>query len=146
MSSRTYSSELTPDPVLRGLLLVAAAMTMLLGLLMILCLPIDRFLSVGAAIIWCAITAIEIAAISIAHKRFSGIRVYADGSIELRARDGVWQAATTARGCIVLPKLAWFRVRPAKGPIYRELVRGDSRESEQWRRLQVIWRHLGTVG
>ncbi len=56
-----------------------------------------------------------------------------------------WQTAAIGNGCVVMRKLAWLRLKPATGARYHELLRRNSLESEQWRRLQVIWRHLGAA-
>ena len=143
MSSSTFSTELIPDPAMRRLIIVAALAMTLPGLLVILSLPISNFLRAAAGLICTLVTGVELALISSAHKQYTCIRIYSDGAVEIRDRDGVWQIATIASGSIVLQKLAWFRLKPANGGRYYELVRGNSRESKQWRRLQVIWRHLG---
>jgi hypothetical protein len=88
---------------------------------------------------------VELIAISSAHKQFGRIRMHSDGRIELHDNDGHWQTATIGNGCIVLRKLAWLRLQPTSGARYHELLRRNSLQSEQWRRLQVIWRHLGAA-
>ena len=143
MSSSTFSTELIPDPAMRRLLIAAALAATLLGLLAIFSLPISDFLRASAGLVCLLVTGVELALISCAHKQYTRIRIHSDGAVELRDRDGDWQIATIANGSIVLQKMAWFRLKPANGGRYYELVRGNSRESEQWRRLQVIWRHLG---
>lgn len=128
------------------MLQLAGLAAMTLGVSIILSLPIDALLCAAAAIIWCVFTLAEILQLTRMHKRFSSLRVYADGTAELCRTDGAWQAAVITHGSLVLPRVAWLRVRLREGGCYRVLLRGDSRESKQWRRLQVIWRHLGTAG
>jgi hypothetical protein len=103
-------------------------------------------LRIAVALGWCFRAGREIADISTSHKRYSRLRVFADGSVELCAADGEWQAAAIGRGCVVLPTVAWLNLPLSGGGRYRALLRGDARESKQWRRLQVIWRHLGAAG
>lgn len=146
MSSREFSSELTPDARLYYLLLIAAVTTMWLGLMIILYLPVGRLVCAAGAMVWCYTTGRELAVIWFSYKHFSRLRIFADGSAELGTTGGRWLAATITRGSIVLPGLAWFRLRLADGRWYLALLRGDVRQSQQWRRLQVIWRHLGTTG
>ena len=146
MSSREFSSELTPDIALHRLLLLAAAVTMSLGILVLLSLPIDTLLRGAAVLGWCFVAGREIAHISRSHKRFTCLRVFADGSAELRDRNGQWQAAALGPGCVVLPAVAWLDLPLSGGGRYRALLRGNARQSKQWRRLQVICRHLGTAG
>ena len=144
MSSREFSSELTPDPALNRLLLVAALLTMSLGILIILYLPVDDMLRMAGVLGWSLVAGREIVELASSHKRFTRLRVFADGSVQLLARDGEWQPAAFNRNCVVLSGLAWLNLPLAGGGRYRALLRGDARESKQWRRLQVIWRHLGT--
>ncbi len=130
---------------MRQIVVAAAWAAMIFGLITIISLPIDGWLRAGGTSIWLIGTGAELTNISSAHKRFGRIRLHADGQVELYDNDGRWQAATICNGCIVLRKLAWLRLKPATGARYHELLRGNSRESEQWRRLQVIWRHLGAA-
>lgn len=117
----------------------------MLGLLIILALPINAIARAAAAISWCFLAAVDVASLAAMHKRFSRLRIYPDGTAELRQSDGDWQAAVITHGSLVLPGIAWLRLRLRDGGYYRGLVRGSSCESKQWRRLQVIWRHLGTA-
>jgi hypothetical protein len=146
LSSREFSSELIPEATLYRLLLTTGAASMALGLTIILYLPVDPWVCAAGAAAWCYTTGREIAVIWFSHKRFSGLRIFADGSAELRTTDGRRLAATIARGSLVLPQWAWLILRLADGRAYLALLRGDARQSKQWRRLQVIWRHLGTAG
>ena len=116
---------------------------MLVGFVPILSLPIDIFLCAAAASVWCAVVSAQLGVISSAHKRFTRIRISCGGECELRNKDGEWEAAIIAGGCVVWSQLAWLRLQLPSGRCHLELVSGDVRESEQWRRLQVIWRHLG---
>ena len=88
--------------------------------------------------------------ISSAHKRYRSVRIHSDGTAQLLDNSGEWHSATLCKECIVLSTFAWLKLKPAQGGTYCELMRGgargNSRENQQWRRLQVIWRHLGTVG
>jgi len=145
MSSSTYSTELVPDRRLRRVTLIAGLAASVLGVLTILGLPIDNFVRAILAGLWLIVTAAELALIASAHKKFRRIRIHCDGQVMLCDRDGNWQAAAITSGCVLLPSLGWLKLRPASGGTYRELICGNSRESEQWRRLQVIWRHLGSA-
>jgi hypothetical protein len=143
LSSSTYSSEICPEPALRRYLLASGWTIMLIGVVPILSLPFGEFWCAAAASLWCAIVSAQLGFISSAHKRFSRIRIGSDGECQLCDQNGDWQKAKMRGGCVVLPRLAWLRLQPCKGHCYYALIRGDSRESKQWRRLQVIWRHLG---
>ena len=130
---------------MRRLLFAATLAAVLLGFLTIFSLPVSEFLRAAAGLVCLLVAGAEWVLISSAHKQYSCIRIHSDGAVELRDKDGNWQAATIASGCVVLQQLAWLRLKPASGGRYYELLRGNSRESKQWRRLQVIWRHLGAA-
>ena len=144
MSSRKFSTELTPEPALCRLLLAAGALALALGACIIAGLPVAVPLRAVAAVLWCLLAGRDLASLAATLGSFSKLRIDADGAALLLAGDGRWQAATLGRGSVVLPRLAWLRLRLADGRSYRALLRGNGRESEQWRRLQVIWRQLGS--
>jgi len=143
LSSREFSSELVPDPALQRLLLVAAYFNLILGAIIILPLPVHALLRMVGALCWCFMAGREIRDISYSHKRYSRLRVLADGRVELQDSDDSWKSGTIGRNSVVLPRLAWLNLRLADGGRYRALLRGDAGNNEQWRRLQVICRHLG---
>ncbi len=145
MSSRSYSTDLTPDTLMRQIVVAGAWAAMSLGLIIIISLPINGLLRAAGVIIWLIVTGAEMILITSAHKRFVRIRLHSDGQVELRDNDGQWQAATLSDGCVVLRRLAWLRLKLATGARYHELLRRNPLQSEQWRRLQVIWRHLGAA-
>ena len=130
---------------MRRIVVAAAWVAMSLGLITIVSLPIDGLLRAAGSSIWLIAMGAELILISSAHKQFGRIRVHSDGLVELRDNDGYWQTATIGNGSIVLRRLAWLRLKPASGARYHELLRRNSLQSEQWRRLQVIWRHLGAA-
>jgi len=127
-------------------LLAAALASMLLGLGMILCLPVDRQVRVAAVVVWSFVAGRESAVIWFSYKHFVWLRIFADGGVELRTTDRRRLSATIVRGSLVLARVAWLRLRLADGRCYLGLVRADVQQSKQWRRLQGIWRHLGTAG
>ena len=130
---------------MRQIVVAAAWAAMAFGLITIISLPIDGLLRAAGSSIWLIAMGAELIVISSAHKRFGRIRMHSDGQVELRDNDGHWHGATIGNGSIVLPKLAWLRIKTASGGRYHELLRRNSMQSEQWRRLQVIWRHLGAA-
>ncbi len=145
MSSRAYVAELGPEPAMRRVLAVSAALAYLLGIATIFNLAIDARLAALGALIWSLHGGAQWFLIASAHKRFQRLRIHSDGTAELLGAGGDWHRATICKDCIVLPGIAWLKLALAKGGSYCELVRRESCGNEQWRHLQVIWRHLGTV-
>ena len=73
------------------------------------------------------------------------IRLHADGSAEIGDPSGAWRCATLGRGSVVLERVAWLRFDVDGGSQIAELLTGNPRKNKDWRRLQVIWRHLGSA-
>ena len=69
----------------------------------------------------------------------------ADGGIRCRRGPGIWERLELLPGSVVTSGWAWLRLGEAGGPDYAELLRGDMRQSHDWRRFQVIWRHIGAA-
>ena len=146
MSSNTYSTELRPERRLRRAVILTGLVANLLGLLIILSATIALHWRVLASLFWLLLGARELLDISAGHKRIKWICLDCDGSVELITRQGDRLAATLLAGSIVLPTLAWLRLQAHDGRRYYELIHGNISQDEQWRRLQVIWRHLGAGG
>lgn len=146
MSSSTYSAELRPEPCLRRLVLASAVLLYFLGLLLILELHLAGYYKVLIAVTWLALSAYEWFSIRSAYARKGILRIDAEGCIEWRDDDDSRREISLRPGSVVLSRLAWLRLTTADGLRYAELLRGDARESDDWRRFQVIWRHVGASG
>ena len=143
MSSTTYSAEIRTDKRLRRFVLLFGLGMALIGVLVIVLLPVSaagRALGVAG---WSCWSGWELLTYWRAYGRWSGIRLFADGKTELLG-GGECCAASVLPGSIVLSEMAWLRIRAENGDTWGELVSGNHRESEEWRRFQVIFRHLNT--
>jgi hypothetical protein len=128
---------------MRAVLALSIALGYCAGIWVILSLPVANLQQVLAAVAWSLAIAARWRLISNAHKRWRRIRIKCDGTVTLQDSHGLWRPASLAKNCIVLSKFAWLNLTAVNGGGCYELMRGDSRESEQWRHLQVIWRHMG---
>jgi len=99
-----------------------------------------------ASAIWLVFSARELLNIVAGHKRIRRIHIDSDGSVELVTNEGEQLPAKLLAGSIVLPTLAWLRLEAHDGRRSSELIHGKNAQDKQWRRLQVIWRHLGAGG
>jgi len=145
VSSSTFLTELTPDPRLRLIVVLSGLVTTMLGLITIASLSSAVWLRLGAAVVWLSLSAWELLHIAKSYKHCRRIRLVADGSVAVQTPAGVWQQGRLRSGSVVLSGLAWLRIELANGDKIVELLRGNCRKNKQWRRLQVIWRHLGTA-
>lgn len=126
--------------------MIYAISAIALGLGMLLTLAVPTAWRVAAAAAWTAVNARQLHLIARGYMRCRRIRIASDGSATIQAPDGNWFAATMLAGSIVSSRIAWLRLAADDGQHFAELVRAKNAENEQWRRLQVIWRHLGAGG
>jgi len=113
------------------------------GCLIILSLPTGLSLRLAACSLWAAMAWRELRHLRRAWRVCRRLRFDASGSVELLEPDGRWYAARLDAGSVLLRKAGWIRLRNRHGARLGELLRGDARSSADWRRLQVIWRHVG---
>ena len=143
MSSNRYSSTLKPDPWLRILVLSSGRLLIAAGLVLILILDIAAGLRALAGVLWIVAGRHELRVLQRGFDALLAIRLYSDGSVAVLNNHKEWQPGECESGCIVLQKLVWLRLRTADGARFTELLCGDARRDHDWRRLQVIWRHIG---
>lgn len=145
MSSSAFSAEFSPGFGLRSIVQLSGVTLAALGLLLILLMPVHVALRVTGAALWVIASSIEFLRLQRAYARYCGLRVRYDGAVHLRERGGDWQAASLLPGSLLLRRLAWIRLRSEHGEVFAELLYGTRRDSRDWRRLHVIWRHIGAT-
>ena len=115
----------------------------LVGGIVILDLPISvasRSVTVAGWFFW---TAGELLTYWRVYGRWLAYSLSADGEVRAFGRRENCTAKVMP-GSIVLAEVAWLRLQAENGDKWGELVAGKHRESEEWRRFQVIFRHLNT--
>jgi hypothetical protein len=142
----TYSSELDADPRLRRLVLICGWLALVAGAIVCLSMPLAWEWRLAASSLWILVSERELLVMAIGHKRYSGVRLDANGDAALLTRGGDWSPATLLAGSLVLSSLAWLRFKDQDGRQRVELIACKCPENKAWRRLQVIWRHLGAGG
>ena len=143
MSSRKYSTELQPDPRLRRIVLLYGISATAVGAALIVTLPIEWCWRAFGVLAWLFINIRQLLVIANGFKRCRRIRIEHNGAVTLQALDGCWFPATLLPGSVVLSKVAWLRFKADDGQQFVELICEKGARNEDWRRLQVIWRHIG---
>jgi len=143
MSSIKYSAELRPDALLRRVVLVSGMVFAVLGVVLILTLPLHAAALIAGSVGWLLLCARELVVAGQGFSYCCRLRIAVDGDILLLDPDGVWQPARLLSGSAVLRRVGWILFETSEGRQFAELVRGRCRQSDDWRRLQVIWRHIG---
>jgi hypothetical protein len=137
---------LIPEPLLRRIVLGTGAGAAVGGVVTIALLPLDWSWRALLALLWAIVCSRDLWIIVAGHRRCSRIRIEQNGNMLVYASDGCCTAATICSGSLVLQHLAWLRFRSDDGCRHVELMRHKTAQDKDWRRFQVIWRHLGAKG
>jgi hypothetical protein len=143
VSSPTYSTEIQPDSRLRCIVLLCGTVALLAGLVLLLTLRLPLPWRALAAAAWLAENSRQLLVIANGYKRCRRLRIDQTGAVTLQDPDGCWFPATFRPGSVVLADVAWLRFKGDDGQQFAELISAKNAGNESWRRLQVIWRHIG---
>jgi len=143
VSSTAYSAEISPDPVLRRIVLWSGVLLGIAGVLAVLILPVSLWVRLALAAGWAGASFLELRQLLRAWRKCCRVRIDSTGEIQLLDDSGRWRGGGLVSGGVLLRKIGWIRLRNHAGAPFGELLAGDSRMSPDWRRLQVIWRHIG---
>jgi len=97
----------------------------------------------AAGFVWVVAGRHELAGIERGFESLTAVRLSARGEVAVLNNDREWLPVTVQTGSVVLRNLAWLRLQAENGDVFVELLRGNARQSKEWRRFQVIWRHIG---
>ena len=146
MSSIAYFAELKPDPLLRRVVLCTGGSLAACGLIVVAMLPWSPALLIAVGAAWASLSGWELARLRRAWSDSLGLRLAADGGAAILGNDGCWRPASILNGSVLLRRWCWVRLRAGSGSVFAEPLRGSCRKCRDWRRLQVIWRHVGAAG
>ncbi|MEX2122528.1 MAG: hypothetical protein WD795_01455 [Woeseia sp.] len=145
MSSAGFETELAPRRPLRRFVVALSAGATLAGAFLILDLPLLPGPKAAFAALWLCAGLLEFRAQCRGMCRISRIRVDSEGRLRGQTPEGEVEPLQLLTGSVVLRRVAWLRLRFADGAEYGELLTGNARLDEQWRRLQLIWRQRASV-
>lgn len=145
MSSSAFSANLTPEPWLRIIVVLSAQMLGFAGCLVLLVLPAAAPIRLLTVLLWIALVARQLRRLQRGQQSCRAIRVLAGGHIELQTAEADWQPATLMEGSVMLQDIAWLRLDGAPGGQFAELLSRNGQDEDDWRRLSVIWRHIGAA-
>lgn len=143
MSSNAFSTAICPDPLLRRVVAGSGIALGIIGVVLIATLPASVSLRVLASTAWCVMLAWEAWVLGKAWQNCRAVRLSAGGEVAILDANARWQPGRLVPGGVLLSRIGWIRLQVVGGPVFAELVRGRRRVSPDWRRLHVIWRHVG---
>ena len=145
MSSSTYSADLHPDPAMRRIVVLSGAGFCGIGVALILAMPLQPVVLITGLGGWLALCAWELIKMYRGYALCRRLRMSVGGELLLLDPLGNWHTARLLPGSVLLRRVGWIRLETGIGHRCAEPVRGSCRESDDWRRLQVIWRHIGAT-
>jgi len=113
------------------------------GNLLIISLPLPTIASLVGMALWSLISVRELRALRCAWAGCVALRITANGDVGVLGPNLEWRSAQLVSGSILLRKAGWIRLKTGSGRVFAELVRAGGQRGRDWRRLQVIWRHIG---
>ena len=119
--------------------MLAACAALLTGFALLIHLPLAPWARLGLVILWLVSQLREISRLARGAVRVREIRI-GKGEATVVNRQGKEEPVQIMSGSVVLPRLAWLRLRLSDGLICGELLRGDPASNKQWRHLQILWR------
>ena len=119
--------------------MLAGCAAFLIGLLLLIRLPVSVPVRLALVVPWIIGSIRGLSRQSRGVHRIKAIRLEV-GVATVVDRHGRQAPVRIMSGSIVLPRLAWLRLRLADGLICGELLRGDATVCLQWRHLQILWR------
>ena len=119
--------------------MLAACAAVLIGLVLLMRLPFPVAVRALLIALWLFTGLRDLGRHSRGMQRVKGIRLQ-EGEATVIDRQGRQSPVRIMSGSVVLPRLAWLRLRCPDGLTFGELLRGDAAVSEQWRHLQILWR------
>ena len=126
--------------------MLSGCAAILIGLVLLIRLPISVPIRLPLIAYWLITGVRQLGRQSRGNHRAKTIRMEA-ADATLIDRQGRQSPVQIMSGSVVLPRLAWLRLKCPDGLIFGELLRRDSADSEQWRRLQILWRQApGSFG
>ncbi len=142
MSSTAYAAEIRPDRKLRCFVLATGFSVALLGTLAIVFATAPGWARIPAVVVWAVFSCRELVLLRRGWQRCRGVRLLANGDVEIRSGNGAWEQARLEDGSVLLRRFGWLRLSTNDGTGVQELICGCCRGDRDWRRLHVIWRHV----
>ncbi|NNF39844.1 MAG: hypothetical protein HKN64_00600 [Woeseiaceae bacterium] len=126
-------------------MLYSGAVLAVVGIFLVASMPIHWLARLLLAVAWTVFCAVEWRRVRRGFSACQRLCLMADGTAMRQDPDGHWDAVRVLSGSIILRHAGWLVLELADGHRAVQPVRGHCRESNDWRRLQVIWRHVGAT-
>ena len=112
---------------------------LLIGLVLLIRLPLPVPIRLALSTFWLVGGIRELGSQSRGAHRVKAIHLGVGEAMTID-RQGRQEPVEIMSGSIVLPRLAWLRLKFPDGLICGELLRGNPTACKHWRHLQILWR------
>lgn len=139
MSSIEFGVEIRPDPLTRRLVWSAGLLALVAGYWLIFTLQIALAWRMLLALVWTADCCWSLWHLKSGAARVGRLRLDMTGNVLILGAGPAREPARLMSGSVVLPGLAWLRLRLRDGSRYAELLIRPRTDARAWHRLQLIW-------
>ncbi len=145
MSSTAFEVVLRPDRTLFHFVAGSGMVLMTLGIILIMPMQIAPIWRIFLASIWVAECLREQRNIRLGAARIRSLRLDSHGIVVATDFAGNHDEPVLLTGTIVLPSVAWFRLRFSDSKQHMVLFTRKRSEAAQWHRLQLLWQQANEV-
>ncbi len=139
MSLPVFEVKLQADPGLRRVVLISGVLAMIAGLVLLMDLDIAFGWRAAFCAVWIADCLRELKNLANGSRRVAAIGFDAGGAMKLVNQDGRTEPVRLLSGSLILPKIAWLRMRLPDGSRHAELLIAGRCETDAWHGFQLIW-------
>ncbi|MDA0679362.1 MAG: hypothetical protein O3A13_07215 [Proteobacteria bacterium] len=139
MSSIKFEVKLRPDPAIQRLVLGTGIAATIGGVMLITELPISLLWRFALVVIWLGDGLRELRNLHVGAGRVRTLILDSAGNVSALDFEGNAHELRLLTGSMVLPALAWFRLKFESGPCHCLLLIRYRTEPDAWHRLQLLW-------
>lgn len=139
MSSIVFEVVLRPDPALRRTVHWTGIVLFSVGIVLIVLLPISPIWRFVCSVFWLLDGVRELRKLQLGQARTHALVLNSCGLVAGIDSAGDRHELILRTGSLVLPQLAWIRVKSRSGNCHGELFTRRDTGPETWHRLQLLW-------
>jgi hypothetical protein len=131
--------EVPTDPLARNIVQLAGLLALFVGYWLIFFLNVPFAWRLLLALGWSADCLCSLWRLKQGAQALARLRLDSGGNVYVVDHAHSSQPVRLLSGSMVLPGMAWLRLRLADGSRHSELLIGRRVEAERWHRMQLIW-------
>jgi len=145
LSSNIYSARLSADEWSRSVVKGSAIVLFVVAALLIVNMPLAIPARIAVGLCWGVIAYAQMRRHALGYRSYRDIQVLAGGELRLQNMQLEWVSGELRSGSVLWRRIGWLCIDTQDGGRFAELIVGRRQSAREWRRLQVIWRHIGAA-